>query len=179
MTAGRPAGSDGEAFGRRLSGIVDAEEKPVIKFVVPRPWETSPEAYGPLLKLVDVPALVGRDAGVVILSLGLRDLAGVKEPALFERYVAALSDIVAVSLEQPVIWVTPPPYPGQADPARAFAAAIRRVADARRIPVADLYTTFCGMRAEMSPFAGGRDVALSEAGQAMAAQVIARVLLQE
>ena len=143
------------------------------------PWEKYPEAYGPLVKLVQVPALIGRDTDVVALSIGLRDFTALGETAAFERQIAALSDIVAVSMKRSVVWVTPPPYPGQSGRVREFAAAIRRVADARRMPVADLYTTFCGVRNEMSPFVSGQDLVLSEAGQNLAAQMIARALLQE
>lgn len=166
-------------FHRTLARMVDGSGKPVIAYASPPIWEKCPEAYGPLLKLVHVPAAVSPDMDVVVLSVGLRDFTELKETAAFERQIAALSDLVAVSMKRRLIWVTPPPYPGQSDRVREFAAAIRRVADARRIPVADLYTTFCGARDDVSPFVEGQDLVLSEAGQSLAAQMIARALLQE
>ena len=62
-------------------------------------------------------------------------------------------------------------------PLPAFAAAVRRVADARKIPVADLYTTFSGMKDLIHPYARGRDLVLSKEGQNVAAEIMARALV--
>ena len=50
---------------------------------------------------------------------------------------------------------------------------------ARGMPVVDLYTTFSGMRSDVRPFVSRQDTVLSEEGQGLAAQMIARTLLQE
>ena len=178
-TPALPNGTGATPFHRTLARIVDGPRNPVVQYAPSPLWELSPEAYGPLLKLLQVPAAVGEGTDVVVLSIGLRDLTELKETAAFERLIAAVTDMVAATMKHPVIWVTPPPYASHPERAREFAAAIRRVADARRIPVADLYTTFRGMREEVRPFARGRDLVLSEAGQTLAAQSIARALLQE
>jgi hypothetical protein len=176
---GLSVGTGVTPFHRSLGRIVDGPNNPVVQYAPSPPWEKSPDAYGPLLKLVQVPAAIDKGTDVVVLSIGLRDLTDLKSAAVFERHIAALSDIVAVSLKHPVIWVTPPPYPGQPGRAREFAVAIRRVADTRRMPVADLYTTFSGMRGDLRPFVGGLDLVLSEECQNLAAQMIVRALLQE
>jgi hypothetical protein len=60
---------------------------------------------------------------------------------------------------------------------RPFAAAVRRVAEARRIPVADLYTALQGIHHDVQPFMRDWDLSLSRTGQDLTAQMIARALL--
>lgn len=166
-------------FDRALARIVNGPDKPQVKYVPLLAWDKFPGAYGPLLKLVQIPAAVDSDTDVVILSIGLRDILELKDHDVFERHVAALSDIISVSMRCPIVWVTPPPYPLDPGRVRPFAAAIRKVAEARGIPVADLFTAFLGMNTEVRSFINGRDLALSEGGQNLTAQVIARSLLSE
>jgi hypothetical protein len=96
-------------------------------------------------------------------------------PGDFERHVAAVTDVVFSRFRHPVVLVTTPPYLSDPVRAREFAFAIRRVADARGIPVADLYSAFMGM-GSVDRFFAGNDLELSEDGARLTAQVIARAL---
>jgi hypothetical protein len=172
-------GSEGiVAFDRIVQRIVDGPDRPTVRHVSLPEWDDNTDGFGPLLKIVQVPAAIPRGTDVVVLSLGLKDMLFRQDTESFERQIAAVSDLVSASLEYPVIWVTPPPFPGDSADARAFAAAVRRVAEARGMPVADLYTAFLGMRSGSRPFFVKRGLALSDSGQNLAAQVIARALLQ-
>jgi hypothetical protein len=102
-----------------------------------------------------------------------------KDAETMERWAAAMSDIVGTTRSRPVLWVTPPPYPPDPERVRPFAAAVRRVADARRMPVADLYTAFRGAGDDAGVFFRRGDLALSDRGQALCALVIARALRAE
>lgn len=167
----------GAVFHSVLARIVDGPDKPEIKYVSLPSWDKSSWAYGPLLKFVHTPAAIDANTDVVILSIGLRDIMEMGDPNIFERHAAALSDIISVSMNCPMIWITPPPYPLDPGHVRSFAAAIRKVADARGIPVADLFTAFRGMSGAVSPFSRGRDLVLSDRGHELAARIIARSLL--
>jgi hypothetical protein len=156
---------------------VDGPDRPIVRHAPLPDWESVPDAYGPFLKLVQIPRAVALGTDVVVISVALRDVLAGVDPDAFERQLAALGDLIAFSMDCPVLWVTPPPYPADPDRIRPYAAAIRRVADARRMPVADVYTAFIGMRSESRPLFRRRDLALSASGQALAAQVIARALL--
>lgn len=164
-------------FDNILARIVDGPDRPIVTLAALPDWKETPSVYGPLLKFVQTPPLVaGMD--VAVLSLGLQELESAQTPEVFERHVAALTDLVSCSLGCPAIWVTPPPYPPDPARVRPYAAAIRRAADARAVPVADLFTAFIGMRNDASIFLEGSDRVLSQQGQQIAAQLIAQALLQ-
>jgi hypothetical protein len=166
-----------KAYDRVLARIVDGPERPWVTHVPVSSQRHAEGSHEPLLRLVDIPSAVQPETDVVILSIGLEDVLARQKPKTFERYVAALSDIVAVSQRRPVIWVTPPPYVGEEDRIRPFAVAVQRVADARRIPVADVFTAFRGMR-DVQRLLRDEGLALSENGQSMVAQLVARAMLR-
>ena len=60
---------------------------------------------------------------------------------------------------------------------RPYAAAVQRVADARRIPVADLYSALLGI--PDSPFADDYGFELTVDAEALAAQLVARAMLSD
>lgn len=163
-----------------LAKIVDGPDRPVVRYEPLPDRQANADTCGALAKLVQVPALLKGDPApdVAILSIGLRDLVARRRPEDVELDMAALCDMAAGLLECPLILVTPPPYPGNEGRVRPFAAAIRRAADARGIPVADLFTGFSGMgRPAASLFDDG--LALTERGRELAAEIVARTLLSE
>jgi hypothetical protein len=152
------------------------EQEATTKFLKAPAWEESPGGYGPLLKLVDVPAAIGAGNGadVVILNFGLKDILELRDPDAFERQIAALSDIVSATMKCPVLWVTPPPYPPDPVCVRPYAAAITRVADVRGMPVADIYTAFMCSGDGSRLFVHGRNLEMSESGRRLGEQTIVR-----
>ena len=64
-----------------------------------------------------------------------------------------------------VILVTPPPFGGEPDYVRPFAVAVRKVADARGLITADLFTALSGERNRAKCFSGEGSMALSEKGR--------------
>ena len=158
---------------RLLKGRLDE-----VRYVALPPWEKFQESYGPLRKLVDVPAALRlAQADVAILSIGLQDLLAVKDIASFERQAAALSDVVVTSMNIPTVWVTPPPYPSAPDRSRVLAATIRRVAEARGIPVADLFTAFSCASDGRHVFFQENPLILSDQGHRLVGQQIVRALM--
>ena len=175
--AGLLTGDNGGTFDQVLARIVNGPHRPIVEVVSLPAWETAPGSYGPLLKLVALRNAIRSDTDVAILSVALRDFLGLRDEAVFERHVAALSDLASATLGCPVLWVTPPPYPAEMARLRGFAAAVQRAADARSMPVADLYSAFLGMARNRHLFAKGSDLSLSGSGHALSAHVIARALL--
>lgn len=141
-------------------------------------WSEADRTYGPLLKLVQAPALVDREADAVVLSLGLRDILNGVPPETYERQIAALTDLL-LSSNRRVIWTTPPPYPPEPARIRPFAAAVRRVAEGRGIPVADLYTAFLCTEDPRRPLFQGDCLAPTSLGQLLAGKIIANAVLFE
>lgn len=169
----------GKPFDRVLAWIVDGPDWPVVRHETPPPWDASPAAWGPLLKLAWVPTRLEPHTDVVIVSLAREDILGVHDPAVFERHLAALADIVSSTRRVPVVLVTPPPWPPDPVRLKPYAAAVRRVADARSLPVADLYTAFqATARGGGQTFFRGTDLALNDHAQELAAQLLARALLR-
>lgn len=150
-----------------------------VRFAPLPAWETAPQSFGPLRVLVDAPdVLQGAGSEVAVLSVGLRDLmAPVAEPD-FERKASVLSDLIGRTRKVPVVWVTPPPYPANAERSRQYAVIIRRVAEARGMPVADLYTAFRCYEGTWQALFARNPLELSAAGQRLAAQVVARALVE-
>ena len=168
-----------ESFDRILARLLKGRMDEVHYGALPA-WNQFPESYGSLRKLVDVPAVLQKErADVAILSIGLQDILEVKEVEGFERQAAALSDMVATLLKVRMVWVTPPPYPSAPERSRSFAAAIRRVAEARGIPVADLFTAFSCVTDSRHVFFQENPLMLSDQGQRLAGQQIARALVGE
>jgi hypothetical protein len=143
----------------------------------PAAWDESPGTYGPLLKLVQASEAVGPETGLVILSIGVQDMLRLKDPDAFELHAAALSDMLAGSLRRPVVWVTPAPCLEDVGRVRAFAAAVRRVADARNMPVVDLFTAFMGFGKDRNLFFEEHTFVLTGSGRKLTAQLITRAIL--
>jgi len=135
------------------------------------PWDSCPDAYGPLLKLVQVPALVQPGTRAIILSIGFADFLAGTSPAEFERQVAALTDILFRSMKLNVMWVTLPPYGANANRAAPYAEAVIRVAYRRRIPVADLFSAFMA-RGGDEPLFDASGLSLSRSGEHLAFRVL-------
>ena len=169
--------SPGPTFDQILARLVQRPGHPGVRLVSLPPWESHPGAYGPLLELVDVPSVLEQPADVVVLSVGLRDMLELKDVEVFERHVAALSDLISATLHVPVIWVTPPPFPPDPDSVRPYAAAIRTVADARGIPVADLFTAFLCASDDWHSLFKADQMGLSDVGHRLAGHQVARALL--
>jgi lysophospholipase L1-like esterase len=180
LAAGGLLGTAGtEAFDQVLARLLAGRAREVRYAALPE-WDQFQQSSGPLRKLIDVAALLRqKQADVAVLSVGLRDILEQKDAGIFERQAAALTDLVAVSMGIPVIWATPPPYASAPDRSRLFAAAIRRVAEARAIPVADLYTVFLCTTDSRHVFFGDNPLVLSGVGHRLAGQQIARALVGE
>ena len=177
--AGLPDGAGMTRYAEILARIVDGPDRPIVHYTELPAWQLSPQGYGPLLKLVQAPAAVAGRTDAAIVSIGAREVLGGISTADFERRIAALSDLVSVSMGRPMIWLTPPPYPPQPERFRPYAACIRKVADARHIPVADLYTAFMSAGDRMFTLFRGGNMTLSERGQELVARLIARALLRD
>jgi lysophospholipase L1-like esterase len=131
-----------------------------------------------LLKLTACKSFPDLKPDVVIVSLGHEDLARATTAAEYERHLAALADLIAGSWRTPLVLVTPPPYPDHTEAAKAYAAALRRTAAARSLPVADLFTAFIGLSEPGThEFFQPDRMSLSQAGHNLAAQLIARTLM--
>jgi hypothetical protein len=175
--ASRLDASPGPGFDRILARLVDRPGHPGVRLLTLPAWEETPGAYGPLLKFVEVSAALQSPPDVIVLSVGLRDLLEMRDVELFEQHAAALSDLVSATRGVPVVWVTPPPFPPDPDLVRPYAAAIRKVAAARGIPVADLFTAFqCAADGTHALFRPGQ-IGLSDVGHRLAGSQIARALL--
>jgi hypothetical protein len=177
--AGLAAASRGEPFDRVLTRLLTGRAQEVRYAMLPA-WDAFEESYGPLRKLVDVPDILRRERpDVAMVSIGLRDILELKDADAFERQVAALSDLVAGRMSIPMVWVTPPPYAAAPERSRVFAAVIRRVAEARGIPVADLYTAFQCATDSRHVFFQENPLMLSAEGHRLAGQQMARALVGE
>lgn len=169
---------EGERFDQVLARLLKGRIETVRYAALPD-WQRFQGSHGPLRKLVDVSlALRQEPADVAILSVALRDMLAAGDVAGFEREAAALSDAVA-ALPCRMVWVTPPPYPSMLERSREFAAAIRRVAEARGIPVADLYTVFQCAADRRHVFFRDNPLVLSDQGHRLTAQQIVRALMGE
>lgn len=166
-------------FFRRLAKLLNGPGRPVVSHHVLPDWSDAADAYGPLMRLIDAPRAVdGADA--VVLTVGRPDITWEIAPAEFERQIAALIDLLAVTHGYPVILATPPPFRGATETVRLYAAAIQRVAQARRLPVADLYSAFMNTGDERAAlFVDNSDFMLSGRGHYLAARVIARAILMQ
>ena len=176
--AGLLEAGSGETYDVILSRLMSGVCRGV-KYAGLPAWEQFPQSCGPLRKLVDAPAALRAPADVAVLSIGLRDMLERRDVEAFERETAALTDLLAVSLKIPVVWVTPPRYPADPERSRPYAAAIRRVAEARGIPVADLFTAFRCAQDDWHAFFQKNPLELSDAGQRLAGQQIARTIVGE
>ena len=177
VAPGMHAGRASQTFDTVLGRIVDGPYRPVVRVACLPFWEEWPGSYGPLVKLVEVRKALDADTEVAVLSVGLPEILKVGDRAAFERHAAALSDMISATMGCAVVWVTPPAYLPEPAAMRPFAAAIRRVADARGMPVADLFSAFFGLRRDFNLFIQGSNLCLSGSGQGLTAQVIARALL--
>lgn len=169
-----------DAWYRRLALLLDGPDRPRVWRIHPPRAENEPEAWAPLLKFAISPTAVLRRPTLVVVSVGLADLRIGLDPEVYERHAAALTDALMAATPAPVAWLTPPPYPERVEPARAYAAAIRRTARARGVPVVDLFSAFVGAGAVQTPerFFEPGTFALTAEGRELAAQISARALLE-
>jgi hypothetical protein len=148
-----------------------------VRFASIAPPEESGGSLKSLAKFVLLPKLAGEGADrTVVLSTGIHDMLLGGDDDSFERGLAALVDKLLAD-KAAVVLVTPPPYTGMEARLRRWAVAVRRVADARNLPVADLYTAFMGMRGEGGPYFELDGLGLTPRGHRLAAERIARSLM--
>jgi hypothetical protein len=165
-------------FDQVLGNILEPQDRVTVRRISPPAWGQEPDAYGPLLKLTACRTLPELRPDVVVVSLGREDLLRATVTAEYERQLAALCDSLTGTLKLPLVLVTPPPYPENTERVRMYAAALRRVADVRALPVADLFTAFIGMSEQGTREFFERDgMSLSQAGHNLAAQLIAGTLM--
>ena len=115
--------------------------------------------------------------GIAVVSVGRNHFLKYNRPHEYERLLACITDLILSRRSMRVVLVTMPPGGNDSEAVREYAAAVRRVADARRVPVVDLYSGFMGMGAELRPFRPGGSE-LSDSGLRFASQVTARVIVQ-
>lgn len=166
-----------ESFHSVLRRLLDGTSHSVRYASLPA-WQKFEGSSGPARKFVDVPAALGTNVATVVLSIGLREMLNGQTEEAFERQVAALTDMLATRKGLRIVWATPPPYPSDRERARGFAAVIRRVAAARGVVVADVFSRFLCAEGKRSAFFTDNPLILSDPGQRMAAQEIARALLE-
>ena len=133
-------------------------------------------AYAPPYRILRLPSVVAASKSVAVMNIACSDIIEKKDPAVFEREIAALSDIISVTMKTPLVWMTPPPYPPEPNSVRPYAAAIVRVAGTRGIPVADVYTAFMCSEDSSRFFEKGRNLDLSEDGRCLVERVIGRAI---
>jgi lysophospholipase L1-like esterase len=164
---------------RRLGKLINGPDRPIVNHQPLRGWSEESEVYGPLTRLLDAPA-ASDGADVIVLSVGLPDIAWDCPPDEFERHVAALVDLLSATKGCPVVLATPPPFRDTGSDVRLYAAAVQRVAQARDIPVADLYSAFMSAGEERDDlFVDKSDFVLSSRGHHLVARVMARAILMQ
>lgn len=175
---GSPRSEQKWEWHRRLARLLDGPDRPEVRLLHPPRSDHFPEAWAPLLKLTVSPEAVTRRPTLIVVSLALGDLLAGLDVETFERHAAVMTDRLLRTA--PVVWLTPPPLPDLGDRARAYAAAIQRVARSRGLPVADLFTSFIGAGAMENPqrFFLPSTVHLTSEGRELAAETTARALLQ-
>lgn len=174
----RRRGDRRSVFERTLERLVDGPDHPTVTMLAP-PDDAQTGVHAPLMTLVRAPDWIAshRHADLIVLSLALGDILAFRDADAFERQAATLTDLVGTALRKPMVWVTPPPYAPHRAALRPYAAAIQRIADARGIPVADLYSAFFGL--SVSPFVTGYDLELTPEAEDLAAQIVARAMLSD
>jgi hypothetical protein len=160
----------------RFDGMLSGRLHSDISYVSCHSWSSHPGMMGSLIKLLRTPTEIAPGSDIVVLSVGLQDMLNAVEPSTFERQAAALTDIVSTTLKCPVVWVTAPPCPSQAERSRQFATAIMRVADARQIPVADLFSVCHITKENTTRLSSDLDFALTSEGHELTARLIAQTL---
>ena len=167
------SGENRETYDRVLPRMI--EGAPACRYESLAPAEESSTCLRSLAKLAALPGLIGSGRQTVILSIGIHDLLLGVDADDYERQLTAMVDKLLENPETGIVLVTPPPYPEMEARLRPFAVAVRRIGDARGIPVADLYTAFIGMK-ESGPFFERGVLALSPRGHRLAADRIAKAL---
>jgi len=178
---GLPRGGGHAPFHRELVVSMSRERTVAARHVALPRWESMQRAHGPHVKLALLESLIGEEdkgeeKAVVVFSVGLREILKVGDPSGFERRIAAMADIAGSTLGHAVVWVTPPPYLPDSVRIRPYARAVRKVAAARDMPVADLYTAFLGSEGGPDLFFERKGLALSGEGQRLAARMVRRAL---
>jgi hypothetical protein len=114
---------------------------------------------------------------VAVVSIGRDHFLKYNKPQEYERVLACVTDIILSRRSMRAVLVTMPPAGNDSEAVREYAAAVRKVADARGVPVADLYSGFMGMGPGFQTLGPGGSE-LSDAGLKFASQVTARVIVQ-
>ncbi len=126
--------------------------------------------------LLDTSTKTESSGGVAVLSMGRDHFLAYDRPDQFERMLAAVTDILLSRRAMRTVLVTMPPIGDDREAVRKYAVAARRVADARGVPVADLYSGVMGMGENIVPFEGDGSE-LSDEGLRLTAQIIARTII--
>lgn len=175
-----PRDADLASYPRRLSDLLTAARIPCSVAYLPMPVVSglgpAPHALDRLLRICGA---IPDEPHTVIISLGLQDMLMAQDVDIFERQTAALVDLLASRKRCRIILATPPPYPLSIDRIRPFAAAIKRVGDARRIPVADLFSAFQGTGDASRPLFDPQYFGPNAAGQELAGVVLAAVIIDQ
>lgn len=169
-----PVGS-AAPFSALLSHLLEGPTRPTVRHVPLPPPDTFPGGYAPLVKLVDPLRTLAGPPRLLVVSLGRWDLISRVTPEQFERIAAALADLLGPTLGHRMIWVTPPPWIDGEETVRSYAAAVQRIADARGLPVADLFTAVQGL-GQMRGRMVSQDGRLLPAGRHLAARLVAQTL---
>lgn len=170
----RPMSGDSAGYSKMLAGMLSiGEEEVALRDLSASGGHDHLGAAGVLRS---VSAETESRSGIVMLSVGMEHFLAYDRPSDFERLLAAAVDIIASRRSMRAIMVTLPPVGEDREAAREYAAAVRRVAGARGIPVADLYSAFMGMGQDIELFMGSGPE-LSDAGIRLSCQVIARAIV--
>lgn len=167
-------GGGRETYSAILPRMLDGSRE--VRYSSLAPPEESGGSLKSLLKFVLLAKAAGEGGDrTVVLSCGIHDMLLGLDDDSFERGLAAMADKL-VAGGASVVLVTPPPYPGMEARLRKWAVAVRRVADARLLPVVDLYTAFIGLRGAGGPFFEVDTLGLAARGHKLAAERIATVI---
>jgi lysophospholipase L1-like esterase len=121
----------------------------------------------------------GATGCAVVVSVGLQDLLRGVGPGVYERQLSVMCDRLRATGARRLVLVTPPPYPHLEEGLKAFAVAVRRVAAAHGVPVADVFTGVMGARGGTPVFSADHNLAMTSYGHRLVAQVVARTLAED
>jgi hypothetical protein len=155
-----------------------ARRPPHIEVVRAPGRETDPFVASALLRFSGIPGRLDYGTDLVVLAIGLEDALNNTPAAEYERLLAAMVDLLSATRGCRVVCATIPPFRFNPGLLREYAAAVHRVASARGLPVADLYSAFhTALDRPDDGFARG-EPALSHDGRGLTARVMARAILE-
>ncbi len=166
-------GAEEARFDGRLSALMKRDRDDFMH--IDASWlQDKGDVQQSLGRVAELASSFGRYPGIVVIAFGGEALVNRQPAGLFERELAALCALLTGPGEVDVVLVTPPPYEGYEEASRKFAQCVQRVADAQGVGVADVFTAFRTFEGQLDPLVSGFEV--TDAGQALAAQVLARTL---